>query len=948
MFRSLRVFLATLTLAAAAYGQASAINGQILGTVTDASGAPVPNAKVTAKNAQTGYEQSASTSSEGLYRLPVLPLGGYDINVQATGFSAFRQTGITLNSGSTVTVDVNLQVQGVTTEVVVSSAPPIIDPSRTDQGATLSTNAVLNLPLVSRNPFNFILQQPNVSGRGNTEFGVPRKVNANGFNGRINYQLDGSNNVQSDRAGIRLLPISQTWVQEVQFVNNGFAPEFGNTVGSVFNTVTRSGTNDYHGEASYFFRRTPMSARPALLPEIRPTPEVNVDGGFANAGGHIVKDRIFFFGGYERVKRDLPAPVTVSPATIAQLGLPSAFADPIPFGQNVTFFIGKIDWQLGNSNRLSIRYNGHRNDSPYNNATIGGLFLVDRSYNFVDRSHAGAIQLVTIVSPNAVNELRFQIPYRSQRQDRFEGVTGTGPAITIPGVANFGNSLDAGFVFEEKTPEFNDNFSWTRGAHALKFGGSMRFIRDVQVQQTSANYTFPSIAAYLAAKAGTATKGYSTFVQTLGEPTISYNSLFSGLYAQDSWKPRPNITLTYGVRYDVYTPPDANGNSPFQYSKSFRTDKNNVAPRLGVAIGLGKTVVRASAGIFYDPFQTDMYRKAILQNGSPIFFNLSTPPTTSFAPSFPNIFTGTPQGFALSTQAITTVSPDFATLYSGNANISISRQLGRDLSLTATYLYTRGNRLPVFRNLNLVPSGQTLADGRPIFGSARVYSGFGDILSAESVGQSTYNGFNVTLVKRYNYGLELMGTYTWSHSIDDAPEQNNIDSAAAGLSDPTNRRRDRGNSLTDRRHVFNGNFLYQPTLATDNRLLRYVVNNNRLSVLANIQSGELVNIGSNMVLNGDTQTGAAFQRPVGIGRNTYRVPRTSEFNARYSRLFPVRERMNLEFFAESTNVFNRTNVTGVNSTATVNSQGIITANPSLIWTGALDQRLIQLGLKFNF
>ena len=118
--------------------------------------------------------------------------------------------------------------------------------------------------------------------------------------------------------------------------------------------------------------------------------------------------------------------------------------------------------------------------------------------------------------------------------------------------------------------------------------------------------------------------------------------------------------------------------------------------------------------------------------------------------------------------------------------------------MTATYLFTRGNRLPVYRNVNLVPSGVTLADGRPIFGSGRVYPGFGNILVAESVGQSIYNGLNLTLNKRFSRGLEAFATYTWSHAIDDAPEQNNIDSSNLVLSDPTNRRRDRGNSLTDR------------------------------------------------------------------------------------------------------------------------------------------------------
>src|SRR6185437_8058641 len=211
----------------------------------------------------------------------------------------------------------------------------------------------------------------------------------NGFNDRINYQLDGSSNVESDRAGIRLLPISETWIQEVQAVNNGFAPEFGNTVGTLFNTITRSGTNELHGEAAYLFRRTPMSARPALLPDNQPTPAVNVDSVFADAGGRLVKDRVFFFAGYEHVKRDLPAPVTVSPATLAQLGLPANYANAIPFSQSVTFFLARADWQVNNSNHLSVRFNGHRNDSPYNNSTVGGLNLVSTSHNFIDRSYAG-------------------------------------------------------------------------------------------------------------------------------------------------------------------------------------------------------------------------------------------------------------------------------------------------------------------------------------------------------------------------------------------------------------------------------------------------------------------------------------------------------------------------------------------------------------------------------
>ena len=940
----LAAVLAT-ALSAAAFGQASSINGQIVGTITDASGAPVSGAKVTAINVNTGFQQSTDTESSGLYRLNVLPLGHYEVRVEGPGFAPLKQTGIEVNAGATVTLSLRLDVKGVSTEVVVSGAGSVIDPSRTDTGRSLSGYVLANLPLVSRNPYNFILQQPNVTGRGNTEFGVPRKVNANGFNGRINYQLDGSNNTESDRAGIRLLPISNEWIDEVQTVSNGFAPEFGNTVGTVFNTITKSGSNDLHGQGAYIFRRTPFSARPALLADNRPTPDVNVNAYNASAGGRIVKDKLFFFGSYERVNRDLPMTVSPTSATIAQLGLPANYADAIPFKQKVTFFLAKADWQLNSANRVSIRYNLHRNDSPFNNG--GGLTLISQTYDFVDRSHAGAVQLISTLSPDIVNELRVQIPNRAQAQNSFEANV-PGPSITVSGVANFGNSPNTGFLYQERTPEITENLSYNLNQHSLKVGTSFRWIRDIQTQAVSATYNFPSIAAYQAAVAGTAPMGYSSFVQYLGDPSLSYNSLFAGFYGQDSWKPRANVTITYGVRYDVFSPPPANGSSPLASSKSFRTDKNNFAPRLGVAIGLGNWVVRASGGIFYDPFQTDQYRKAIVQNGSPNFYLANVLPTQPFAPSFPNVFSGSPTGFTLPAQDVLTVSPDFASLYSINGNVSVSRELGANAGITATYLYTRGNRLPIWSNANLIRSGATLADGRPIFGTARVNPAYNNIIVAESVGTSMYNGLNLTFNKRFAHGIDAFATWTWSHSIDDAPEQNNIDSASAYLSDVTNRARDRGNSLTDRRHAFNANAVWDTSAELSSKPLSYLLSNNRIALLFNAQTGENFNMGSNRVLNGDTSTGTAFQRPLYVGRNTLLAPATYELNLRYSRIFPIRERWKPEFFFESTNIFNHTNVTGLNSTASVDAGGAIVTPASQAWTSALDQRLIQLGLKLSF
>ncbi|HTS66273.1 MAG TPA: TonB-dependent receptor [Candidatus Acidoferrales bacterium] len=933
-----------------AFGQAAAANGEITGTVTDSSGAAVAGAAVSTTNTETGFKQSAKTSDTGLYRLTVLPLGTYELEVQASGFGNAKRTGIVLTAGQIATVDVPLSVAGTATTVEVSAAGAITEPSRIDLGSTLDSNMTRNLPLVSRNPYNFILFQPNVSGRANTEFGVPRKINANGFNGRINYQIDGSNNTESDRAGIRLIPISDLYVAEVQQVSNGFAPEFGNTVGTVFNSVTKSGTNQMHGDASYFFRRTDMSAKPKLLAANAIVPDVNVDAYAVDGGGALVKDKLFYFGAFEHVKRDLPGVVTVSAANIAALGLPADYANPIPFRQSVWFYMGKADWQINQKNRVSVRYMHHANDSPYNNSTIGGLFLTSQSYNFVDRSHVGAVQLISTISPAMVNELRGQVAYRGQHQDTFSG-SGPQPAIVVSGIANFGGPTQAGFVYEETTPEIADNFSYIRGSHSFKFGGGTHAVRDTQVQPTFAQYTFATIAAYQAAVSGAAPKGYTNFQQVVGNSSISYNSLFSNFFAQDTWKPLRNLTVTYGVRYDVYQPPSADKNALFPYSQKVNTDKNNFGPRLGLAWGLGKdqkTVIRASSGIFYDPPQTDQYRRMLAVNGNPAYFTLSIAPAASFAPSFPAIFNGIPPGATIPLD-VNTVAPDFANLYSVNANFSITRELTPTMSLTASYLYTGGNRLPVYLSLNVVPSGSVLADGRPIFSStARVYPQFGNVVAAESVGHSTYNGANLTLRKQTSKGIEFYATYTWSHAIDNAPEQNNIDAGAFLPADPTNLRRERGDSLTDKRHVFNMTSVLMPEFRASNKTVNALANHNRLAVSIVAATGDVFNMGSNRVLNGDNATGSAYQRPLFIGRDTIRAPAQFEMNARYSRLFPIKERTSAEFIVESTNITNRLNVIGLNTTASVDTAGNILTPAPLAPTSTRDQRLLQLGFRFNW
>ena len=403
------------------FAQSQALNGQIEGVVADQNGASVPNASITARNIETGSERKTTSDENGVYRLPLLPLGTYRVTVEVANFKKYVRDGIILTTGQTATIDVSLQAGDVSATVTVTSDAPIADPGKIDVGRVMNAREVQNLPLISRNPYNYALLQANVTGRTNAEFGVPR-INANGYTRRTNYQLDGNNNTQADRAGIRLMPISETFVSEVQLVTNGFSAEFGNTPGLIMNAVTPSGTNGIHGSGSYRFRRTAMSSKPFNLAPTAIKPETKVDNLTGAVGGPIIKDRWHFYTGYEWVNRDLggePArTITISAASQAALvgaGVPqSAFPTAIPTKQKVNFFIFRTDAQIDNNNRLSVRFNRFTNLSPDNIA--GGTNTLQRSIDFDDKSSSIGIQLASSFSTNILNEFRFQFAKRDSEK----------------------------------------------------------------------------------------------------------------------------------------------------------------------------------------------------------------------------------------------------------------------------------------------------------------------------------------------------------------------------------------------------------------------------------------------------------------------------------------------------------------------------------------------------
>jgi Carboxypeptidase regulatory-like domain/TonB dependent receptor len=951
-----------LLVSAQVFAQTQAINGSIRGRVTDASGAAAPDVKITATNAGTGFSRDVTSNSEGYFVIPNLPIGSYTLTIAKEGFEQQKRPGVILDAGTEAVIDATLQVGSVATTVEVSGGAPVLETSRTDTGRTIDSVEVDNLPLTSRNPYNFVLFQPGVSGHPNPELGVPRVVNTNGLDNRVQYQLDGMPDTESDQYGLRLFAISDSYVREVQTVSNSFAPEFGRTAGDIYNAITNSGSNDFHGEF-YFIGRTPDSARTILLNSSQPNSSIDLHDFAANGGGPIKKNKVFIFGAYEHLLRGTPEAVTITPANASAIGLSSSNLATAATVQHVQFLNLRVDWSINSKHQVFFRYDYFRNEYPFNTYN-GGLYALDAAADFHDRAHIGGIQLLSTFSPTTLNELRLSEPYRNEHHVP-DPLDGPGPVVTISGIATFNGTLmsAAGTRFAEKIPSVNDNFTKIIGTHTFKTGFSWQQNNDNQESAVYSQYTFPNVASYLAAKNGTACPTasitnpalcYSSFLTVLGNPGASYKSNFYAFFAQDSWQALHNLLIIYGVRYDYYQAPAALANAPFLYNQKFRNPPNDWAPRLGLAWTLDdKTVVRASSGLFYDVPSTNLWYQTFVNGGSTNAFTDTFTPTSANAPMFPNVFNYLPGAGFPSPPSITALTPNYRTPYIINTNVQIARQLTKNDALTVGYVRTSARDLTYERDMNLINPTGTLADGRPIFSTAvnastRLYPQFNDITLEDTGASMNYNALVVNYQHRFSAGYLVSASYTWSHSISDAPEVYGYDQSAL-IEDPTDRERDLGNSIVNRPNAFTMSSVWMPTFKLQNHVANVLANGNQLTMLVNLSNGDQLNETTSTILNGDSAA-SAVQRPLFLGRDTLRGPNIHQIDMRYTRtIYSWRERLNIKVIAEANNVFNIKNVTALNTTAVTNSLGVITTAPTLAPTSTiLEGRLLQLGIRADW
>jgi hypothetical protein len=934
------------------FAQTEAINASIRGHVADSAAAAVPGAKVTIVNTATGFTRTSTTDDDGLYLFPNLPLGSYTVTIQKEGFETERHPGIVLTAGAEAVVEGHLKVGAIATEIEVVGGAPVIEPSRVSTGRTITTEEIDNLPLTSRNPYNFIIFQPGVSGHPNPELGIPRTLNTNGLLDRINYQMDGMVDTESDRYGLRLFPISDVYVREVQTVSNSYAPEFGGTAGDIYNVISNSGTNTPHGEFYYLGRPTDLAQRPMLLALSSPKPNLTLQDFAANAGGPVIKDKLFLFGGYEHLKRGLPSPNTIDPNQAAQIGLSSDLLATAPSVQHAQFFNVRADWSVNNKNQVFVRYNYFRNEYPFNTA-VGGKNALDAAADFRDRAHNIGAQVLTTFSSNVLNELRFGWPYRNEHHIA-DPLTGPGPQIMISSVANFNGSVSTGDRFQEKIPNLNDGVTVIRGRHTYKVGFGFQQMLDTQTNDVYSQYVFSSIANYLAAKSGANPKAYSQYNTIIGLPGAWYHSFFWNWYAQDSIQVTRNLMIIAGVRYDRFQGPSADPTAPFSYSQHFRTPGKNFAPRLGFAWSVNpKTVIRASSGIFFEPVPTNLWYNVFTNSANSNSYQAAILPTQSFAPSFPQVLSFSPGSVANASADITTITPNFRNAYTVNTSFQIQRSLSNNDALTLGYVNTGARELTYLRNINPINPVSFLPDGRPVYSTAvsaatRLDPRFNNITLQDVGAVTDYNAMILNYTHRLSAGVSLSASYTWSHSISDAPDANSFEQNVF-VEDNTNRGRDRGNSIVNRPQAFTMSAFLAPSVKSANRAWNWLANNNQLAILTNTSSGDQQNVTSNVNLNHDPK---AVTRPLYIGRDTVRGPSIAQIDLRYTRaFFTAWERLKPKFIAEANNIIGRENITSLNAVMTVDPNTFQATAPANFLTPAstvLEKRIIQFGVRLDW
>jgi hypothetical protein len=969
--------------------------GTITGTLTDQTGAAVPGATVVVRNTDTGIERSTTSNDSGIYVATFLQPGHYEVTVSKTGFAKILRKDLTVQVGQTVSIDLAMPIQTTQDQVTVTGQESLIDPEKTEVSQVVSKTLIENLPIIGRRWDNFVLLTPGVT----TDGGL---VSYRGISGLYNNNsVDGANNNQaffSEARGRSTVPYTYSLdsLAEFQVSASNYSAEFGQAAGGVVNAVTKSGTNMYHGDLFYYLRYPSLNALDSFNKSqgiySQSIHQQQQFGG--SVGGPIVKDKLFFFLTYDGSRKVFPIAYTSSSASAFPLACPAGVTAAACSGANnylrsllgsyprtgvSDLAFGKLDYQLNASNHISSSFDFVDFHAPnaYTTATTSNNNSVTANGPAVTHERFFVTNWDSTLKPTLVNNFRFQWGLDNE----IIGANSPGPNVSIASVTAYGmpNALPRPAFPNEHRLQFADTLSWSHGKHQIKAGVDVNAIHELLINlfQGGGVYSYSGSAAaafsnwaadVTGANLGDGLTGrhYSSFAQVTDPITgvgkdDFYNTDFAG-FVEDSWKIRSNVTINLGVRYDIQNvpqPPKPNTLTPLTtlYTSTINLDKNNFAPRIGIAWSPTKTtVVRAGYGMFYAKTSNSTFYAIRVENG--VYqqtFNCT--PTSCPALTFPNLiftppgatplapFPGalTPQVTPFTPPAGTQLAhglvPDYVNPLVHEGEFTIEQQLPGNFGVSLGWLFARGLHLPVFIDSNVSPATTThtydilnasnsIAQSITVpFYTGRLNPSTGVILNGYSIANSWYNGLVATVRRPMNHGLEMLINYTWSKSIDDGAVggANGTFYGTDPPLDPYNQKQENSLSDLDQRQRFVGSIVYNPQFKVSG-VANQIANGWFLSTIVTASSGQPVfatisgfpSGGVDFGVTGGEVTntgGSTGGRPPQVGRNVFTAPGLTNVDFRIMRQFTFRERMHLQVLGEAFNVFNHTNVSSVNGTA---------------------------------
>ena len=599
----------------------STVTGGINGTVTDPQGRVVPNAALTVTNVGTNSSVTATTNEDGGFRVTNLQPGTYRVETTVSGFAPYKADNVIVEVGTSTPLSIDLTLGTATAEVSVTAEAPVVNTTDNANAININQTSINELPINGRRWSEFALLTPSTVPDGT--FGL---ISFRGISGLLNNNtIDGGDNNQAffseERGRTRInYVISQSTIREFQVNTSNYSAEYGRSAGGVVNAVTKSGTNEFHGDLFYYNRnagngaRNPLSFLPVLGPGgtstlvgVKPT-DVRQQWGGA-VGGPIAKDRLFFFFSYDQQKRNFPGIATFSNQnflntvnrtalmaaprnlTAAQIDGTVAFLasvageNPRKGDQNI--FFPKIDWQINDKHLFNISYNRMRWESP-NGVQTAPVVQRGRSnwgddYVSVDSVNA---KLQSTFGASLYNEFRMQWSRDFERQFSSEPLPGEpstalggtrSPGVSITGGFEFGtpNFLDRNSFPDERRWQFADSFTWIKGRHTVKFGGDINRVNDdiENLFRGAGSYSYANIndfivdyvnfltplpaGAQCVSTTRAAGKCYSgQFQQGLGLAGLSLATTDYNFFVQDDFRVTPRLTFNIGLRYEFINMPE--------------------------------------------------------------------------------------------------------------------------------------------------------------------------------------------------------------------------------------------------------------------------------------------------------------------------------------------------------------------------------------------------------